>query len=107
MEMPFQPNEGKQLVIETADYGRLARYPVRTHVITKDDVLEDVLDKYVKEYVQAGDTIIMSEKIVAISQGRAFPISAFSVEIRCQDELRHRPWNARNNGALYPRGGQG
>ena len=79
MEMHFQPNEGKQLVIETADYGRLARYPVRTHVITKDDVLEDVLDKYVKEYVQAGDTIIMSEKIVAISQGRAFPISEIKV----------------------------
>ena len=79
MEMPFQPNEGKQLIIETADYGRLARYPVRTHVITKDDVLEDVLDKYVKDYVQAGDTIIMSEKIVAISQGRAFPISEIKV----------------------------
>lgn len=79
MEMPFQPNEGKQLVIETADYGSLARYPVRTHVITKDDVLEDVLDKYVKDYVQPGDTVIMSEKIVAISQGRAFPIDEIKV----------------------------
>ena len=67
MEMPFQPNEGKNLEIDT-DYGRYARYPVKTHVITKDDVLEDVLDKYVREYIQPGDTIIMSEKIVAISQ---------------------------------------
>ena len=41
MEMPFQPNEGKNLEIDT-DYGRYARYPVKTHVITKDDVLEDV-----------------------------------------------------------------
>ena len=40
MEMPFQPNEGKNLEIDT-DYGRYARYPVKTHVITKDDVLED------------------------------------------------------------------
>lgn len=78
MEMPFQPNEGKNLEIDT-DYGRFARYPVRTHVITKDDVLEDVLDKYVRDYVQDGDTIIMSEKIVAISQGRAFPINEIKV----------------------------
>ncbi len=78
MEMPFQPNEGKNLEIDT-DYGRYARYPVKTHVITKDDVLEDVLDKYAKDYVQPGDMIIMSEKIVAISQGRAFPIEEIKV----------------------------
>ena len=78
MEMPFSPNEGKNLVIST-EYGNYARYPVKTHVITKDDVLEDVLDKYVKDYVQEGDTIIMSEKIVAISQGRAFPIDEIKV----------------------------
>ena len=78
MAMPFQPNEGKNLEIAT-DYGRYARYPVKTHVITKDDVLEDVLDKYAKDYVQPGDTIIMSEKIVAISQGRAFPIEEIKV----------------------------
>ena len=76
--MPFQPNEGKNLEIDT-DYGRYARYPVKTHVITKDDVLEDVLDKYAKDYVQPGDMIIMSEKIVAISQGRAFPIEEIKV----------------------------
>ncbi|MCH5207013.1 MAG: coenzyme F420-0:L-glutamate ligase [Oscillospiraceae bacterium] len=78
MEMPFSPNEGKNLVIST-EYGDYARYPVKTHVITKDDVLEDVLDKYVKDYVQEGDTIIMSEKIVAISQGRAFPVDEIKV----------------------------
>ena len=78
MEMPFQPNEGKDLEIDT-DYGRYARYPVKTHVITKDDVLEDILDKYVKDYLEEGDTIIMSEKIVAISQGRAFPIDEIKV----------------------------
>lgn len=76
--MPFQPNEGKNLEIDT-DYGRYARYPVKTHVITKDDVLEDVLDKYVRDYIKPGDTIIMSEKIVAISQGRAFPIEEIKV----------------------------
>ena len=78
MEMPFQPNEGKNIEIDT-DFGRYARYPVKTHVITDKDVLEDVLDKYVRDYVSDSDTIIISEKIVAISQGRAFPISEIKV----------------------------
>ncbi len=78
MEIPFQPNEGKNIEIDT-DYGRYARYPIKTHVITKDDKLEDILDKYVKPYLEKGDTIIMAEKIVAISQGRAFPIDEIKV----------------------------
>ena len=47
--------------------------------VLQDAVLEDVLDKYVREYIQPGDTINMSEKIVAISQGRAFPIEEIKV----------------------------
>lgn len=78
MDMPFEPNEGKSLLIDT-DFGRYARYPIKTHVITKDDVMKDVLDKYVKDYVEQGDTVIISEKIVAISQGRAFPVDEIKV----------------------------
>lgn len=78
MEIPFTPNEGKSLEIET-DYGTYARYPIKTHVITKDDNLEDIMDKYVRDYLTEGDTIIISEKIVAISQGRAFPIEEIKV----------------------------
>lgn len=78
MDMPFQPNEGKELVIST-DYGNYARYPVKTHVIASGDVLENVLDKYVGDYIQKGDTVIISEKIVAISQGRAFPVDEIKV----------------------------
>lgn len=78
MDMPFEPNEGKSLVIDT-DFGKYARYPIKTHVITKDDVMKDVLDKYVKDYVEQGDTVIISEKIVAISQGRAFPVDEIKV----------------------------
>lgn len=77
-EMPFQPNEGKELVIST-DYGDYARYPVKTHVVESGDVLEEILDKYVGEHIQKGDTVIISEKIVAISQGRAFPVEEIKV----------------------------
>lgn len=78
MEMPFTPNNGKNLVIST-EYGDYERYPVKTHVVASGDVLEEILDKYVKDYIQPGDTVIMSEKIVAISQGRAFPIEEIKV----------------------------
>lgn len=78
MEMPFKPNEGKELIIKT-EFGSYARYPVRTHVIMKEDVLEDVLDKYVAGYLTDGDTVFVSEKIVAITQGRAFRVDEIKV----------------------------
>lgn len=73
MEMPFPPNEGKPLTIKTK-FGVHARYPVKTHVIMKEDNPEDVLDKYVAEYLTEGDSVFISEKIIAIMQGRAFPV---------------------------------
>ena len=54
--------------------GKFNRYPIKTHVVMKDDVLTDILDKYVKDYVNPDDYVFMSEKIVAITQGRAFPV---------------------------------
>lgn len=71
--MPFQPNEGKELVITTDD-GSFERYPVKTPIVKSGDNLVDLLNELVKPYLQDGDMIYMSEKILAISQGRAFPI---------------------------------
>ena len=67
------PNSGKKLEIETA-YGTFCRYPVKTHVVMKGDSLEKIMDDYVRPYAKEGDMIFISEKIVAISQGRAFKI---------------------------------
>lgn len=67
------PNEDKQLEISTG-YGNFLRYPIKTHVVMSGDSLTDIMDKYVKAYLQKGDMIFISEKIVAISQGRAFDI---------------------------------
>ncbi|MDR1734096.1 MAG: coenzyme F420-0:L-glutamate ligase [Oscillospiraceae bacterium] len=72
------PNEGKALEIETPD-GVFLRYPVKTHVIMKDDNLEDVLDTYVRPHLMEGDSLFISEKIVAITQGRAFDIDDIKV----------------------------
>lgn len=70
----LKPNEGKKLTITTKDYGVYDRYPVKTHVVMEGDSLEKIMDDYVMPYVQKGDLIFISEKIVAISQGRAFDI---------------------------------
>lgn len=72
------PNEGKNLMIMTR-HGAYVRYPIRTHVIMKEDKLEDILNDYVEPFLQPGDMVFVSEKIVAICQGRAFPINEIKV----------------------------
>lgn len=72
------PNSGKQLAINTP-FGSYLRFPVKTHVVMSGDSLKDIMDKYVKPYLQGGDMIFISEKIVAISQGRAFDIDDINV----------------------------
>lgn len=69
----LRPNKGKKLIIDT-DNGRFARYPVKTHVVKKGDDLKEIMDTYVKPYLTEGDGIFLSEKMVAISQGRAWDI---------------------------------
>lgn len=67
------PNSGKQLIIEI-DNKKYARYPIRTHVISDKDDIVDVCLKHAFPYLEKNDLLFISEKIVAISQGRAFPI---------------------------------
>jgi F420-0:gamma-glutamyl ligase len=50
------------------------RLPIKTHVVMYGEVLEDVVKKYAEEHVQADDILFVSEKIVAITQGRAYPV---------------------------------
>ncbi len=69
----LQPNTGKNANIETA-HGTYARLPVKTHVITDTDDIVAVAKRYAAPYLQDGDLLFISERIVAISQGRAFPI---------------------------------
>ena len=78
MELPFRPNEGKNLTIDT-DWGSYARFPIKTHVVMKEDVMNELLDRYVRDYLEEGDMIFISEKIVAITQGRALDISEIKV----------------------------
>lgn len=63
----------KQPIIEF-NGRKYIRIPVKTHVITKDDNITDVVKKYAQEIVKEKDIVFISEKAVAITQGRAYPI---------------------------------
>jgi len=67
------PNEGKA---QTIDVGGVewARLPIRTHTIMSDDSLAEVVKRYAGPHLQPGDVIFLSERMVAITQGRAIPI---------------------------------
>jgi hypothetical protein len=57
----------------TVDGVEYLRIPIKTHIVTdKDDIIE-VIDRYTKERRQAGDIIVVSESVTAITQGRAIP----------------------------------
>jgi len=67
------PNKNKNLVIEV-DGKKFERIPIRTHVITNSDDIVEVVEKYVSPLLLKDDLIFISERVVAITQGRAFPI---------------------------------
>lgn len=67
------PNKNKKLVIDV-DGVQYARMPVKTHIILKNDDLKAILSQYLKPYLKDGDIVFVSEKIVAITQGRSYPI---------------------------------
>ena len=70
----LSPNEGKNLEIELENGEIYYRYPVKTKIVMQGDSLEELLDTYVGKHLEEDDLVFISEKIVAISQGRAFPI---------------------------------
>ena len=70
----YAPNHGKTRAIDTS-FGRFNRFPIRTHVIMRGENLEDVMRNYAPTPLDKRDFLFISEKIVAICQGRAWDIS--------------------------------
>ena len=46
--------------------------PIRTHLITQEDDIVEVVLRYTSSAAEPGDIIVIAESPVAISQGRAF-----------------------------------
>jgi F420-0:gamma-glutamyl ligase-like protein len=66
-------NKNKNLMIDV-DGIEYARMPIKTHVVLANDDLKTILSQYLKPFLKEGDVVFISEKIVAITQGRSYPI---------------------------------
>jgi len=71
MTTMLAPHPGKSLTIDV-DGGTFARYPVRTRVVTAQDDLAEVIRAHVAMDLRLGDVLFLSERMVAITQGRAY-----------------------------------
>lgn len=67
-------NEGKALDVDI-DGARYRRIPIRTRVVMPGDDLDDVIREYALEHAVAGDILFVTEKIVAITQGRSYAVA--------------------------------
>ena len=72
--MEILPNPGKNVIIQV-DGRSFARYPVKTKLITPEDKdISVIIEEYAKKYLEPGDIVFVSEKAVAITQGRSYPL---------------------------------
>ncbi len=71
----LEPNKGKNLIIQI-DGKSYARYPVKTKLITPQDKdISEIILQYAKPHVQISDILFISEKAVAVTQGRSYHIN--------------------------------
>ncbi|MEO0084947.1 MAG: hypothetical protein ABIJ94_04420 [candidate division WOR-3 bacterium] len=59
----FKPNPGKKLIIDFEN-SEWARLPIKTHIITKDDNISEVVRRYAKPLLIDGDILFISERVV-------------------------------------------
>nr|WP_274638343.1 coenzyme F420-0:L-glutamate ligase [Microbacterium bovistercoris] len=72
--MSGEANTGKALTV-TIDGASYARIPIRTRVVMPGDDLDVFVREHAADQVRSGDILFVTEKIVAITQGRSFPVS--------------------------------
>jgi hypothetical protein len=68
------PNEGRAL-LGSLNGVAYARHPVRTHLVTASDDAAEVVRRYVGELGDDVRLVAVSERMVAITQGRSYPIT--------------------------------
>lgn len=70
----LQANEGKALE-STVDGVTYQRIPIKTHVVMPGDDLHRIVKDYAEPVITEGDVLFVTEKIVAITQGRSMLVS--------------------------------
>jgi len=75
----LKANPNKNLII-TIDGKKLARYPVKTKLITPEDKdISVIVRQYTKDFILPGDIVFVSEKAVAVTQGRSYHLDSVKV----------------------------
>jgi hypothetical protein len=65
--------DSKESIVEI-DGQKYLRIPVKTHILTPNDDMAEVILRYSNNIMKEGDIISISESPMAITQGRAIPI---------------------------------
>jgi F420-0:gamma-glutamyl ligase-like protein len=68
-----EANAGKALTVKVQD-SSYARIPIRTRVVMPGDDLDAFVREYAGDLVRDGDLLFVTEKIVAITQGRSYQL---------------------------------
>ena len=66
-----EANAGKALTVEV-EGAKYSRIPIRTRVVMPGDDLDAFIREYATDVVAPGDIFFVTEKIVAITQGRSY-----------------------------------
>jgi hypothetical protein len=74
LHVPYDENRVRPREVEV-DGVRYERIPIKTHVVLPGEPLDPVIEKYALDLLQDGDWLFMTEKMVAGSQGRAYPVA--------------------------------
>lgn len=69
--VPTHRTKNPEIVVDDMRYRRI---PIKTHVVMEGDILWDIIKAYAVEALEPGDVLFVTEKIVAITQGRAIPV---------------------------------
>lgn len=68
--MGMAANKGKKLTV-IVDGSVYSRFPIKTHRVSDKDSIVALVDKYTKDHLEIGDIVAVSERVVAITQGRS------------------------------------
>ncbi|MCS0498129.1 coenzyme F420-0:L-glutamate ligase [Protaetiibacter mangrovi] len=74
MDVPYDENRTRPREVEV-DGVRYERLPIKTHVVLPGESLDAVIERYALGELRDGDWLFMTEKMVAGSQGRAYPVA--------------------------------
>ena len=66
-----EANDGKALTVQI-EGSSFARIPIRTRVVMPGDDLDEFVREYATDVVRKDDLLFVTEKIVAITQGRSY-----------------------------------